>query len=127
MASALILIEADNTFHQRWRDAEGIGNVVEPKARVVDRQQSRAVDVEREEIANGVGVLDTVEPVHQRPSRVGIHRGRTIQRRFEPVHEPVGHVSGRPGPPAGGIIPARSLITTFSQISAPTGTSETSR
>jgi hypothetical protein len=65
------------------REAQDVGNVVEPESGIVGRKQRRRVDVQVEEIANGVGVLGPVEPPQDGPSGTGLARGRTIQVRLE--------------------------------------------
>ena len=73
------------------RDGEDVGEVVEAAVgRLVPRQQRGDVDVEGEEVADGVGVLGPVDAVHgaaapgigvggprrvERPLQVGGHRG----------------------------------------------------
>ena len=56
-------------LEQHRRHAEHVGVVVEAGARIVRRQQRRDVDVEREQIANRVGVLGAIQPMHQRAAR----------------------------------------------------------
>ena len=57
---------------QRRRHAQHVGDVVEPVSGVVGRQQRRCVDLQREQIANGVGVLGAVHAPQHRPAGVGI-------------------------------------------------------
>ena len=63
--------------------------VVEAVADVVGRQELRAVDLERQEVANGVRVLRAVQAMRRNASRVRPRRGRTVELRFEPGTEPV--------------------------------------
>ena len=56
-------------LQQRRGAALSIGDVVEPERRDVRRQQRRDVDVECEQIADGVGILGAVQSTQDRPSR----------------------------------------------------------
>ena len=76
-------------LHQRRRDAEHAGHVVEALARVVAGQEGRGVHRQRQQIANGVGVLRPVQPVQHRRAGVGRRRGRPIDRGFHRGREPV--------------------------------------
>ena len=72
-------------FGQHRRHRQDIRDVVEPVAGVVGRQQRLAVDLESEEITDGVGVLGPVQPVDSRtPSRVRVGHGDRIERPLEP-------------------------------------------
>ena len=62
----------DVALDQRRRDAEHVGDVVEAGRRIVGRQQRADVDVEREQIADGVRVLGAVQPVQRRRAGIGI-------------------------------------------------------
>ena len=69
-ASALIFLRRRQiALLQRRRDAEHVGDIVEAVGRIVGRQQRRDVDVEREQIANRVGVFGAVEAMEHRPAR----------------------------------------------------------
>ena len=67
-------------FEQDRRDAEDVGVVVEAGARVVRRQERRGVDLQREEVANRVGVLRAIQPVHERTPRLRRETGGLVQR-----------------------------------------------
>ena len=101
------------------RHAEHVGDVVEAGRRIVRRQQRADVDVEREQVANGVGVLGAVEPMQRRRAR---DRDAARQRDRAALRAPRVNVSRAAGAgfgaPSGGIMPVRSLRTTFSHTSA---------
>ena len=63
------------SLDERRRDAEHIGDVVEAGRGVVWRQQRADVDVEREQIANGVRLLGPVQTMQCRSARVEPPRG----------------------------------------------------
>ena len=70
---------------QHRRHRQDIRDVVEPVAGVVSREQGLAVDLEGEEITDGVGVLGPVQPVDRRTSsRVRVGGGNAIKRPLEP-------------------------------------------
>ena len=77
----------DVALEQRRRHAEDVGDVVEAAARVVCRKQRRGVDVERQQIANRVGVLDAVHAVERRAPRIRAGGGRPIDRRLDGAGE----------------------------------------
>ena len=54
-----------------------------PGGRVVRRQQRADVDVERQQIANGVRVLGAVQAMQRRRAGIEAPRGRAIERGFE--------------------------------------------
>ena len=68
-------------FEQHRRHAEHVGVVVEARAGIVRRQHRGDVDVEREQIANGIGVLGAIQPVHERPTGIRSCPRRCIERR----------------------------------------------
>ena len=97
-------------FEQHRRDAEHVGVVVEAGARIVGRQQRRDVDLERQQIANRVGVLGAVQPVRQRPARIRrrrARRDRASSRATRPA--PCALAASGRGMPAGGIMPRAHL------------------
>ena len=83
-------------LQQRGRRPLGIGDVVEAEGRRVRRQQRRNVDVEPEQIADGVGVLGPVQPVQRRPAGIGSHGRRGIELSLQRGGERVEH--GAVGP-----------------------------
>ena len=107
-------------LHQRRRDRQHLGDVVEAVlVGVVGRQQRPRVDVEREQIADGVRVFGAVQAMERRPAGIRAGRGRAIESglRARTTNAAAAGFSGR-GRPTGGIVPARSFRTTFSQTSA---------
>ena len=72
---------ADVSFHQRRRHGEHVRHVVEAVAHVVGRQQRRDIHVDRQQVADGVGVLGAIQPVQRRPARIGMRGGGLIDGR----------------------------------------------
>ena len=110
---------------QQRRHAQRVGDVVEPVARVVRRQQGRDIHVQREQVPDGVGVLGAVEAVKDGgPWKIGPRRPGRIEVGFGVAP---GTHRASPSPDAAGRPaawpPARSLRTTFSQVSASRPTS----
>ena len=86
----------------RPRDGQDVGEVVEAAVgRLVAGQERLDVDVQREEIADGVVVLGAVEPMHGvDAARIGIGQPRGVEPGLEQGgHGPVGR---RVGPRAAG-------------------------
>ena len=122
--AADLLRRRDVAVEQRRRQIAD-RHVVEAVAGLVGRQQRRDVDVEREQIADGVLVFGSGQP----PDRGGaagirMRRGRAIERRLE-RRDHARRTSRRPAAalPTGGICRARSFRTTFSQTSGCRATS----
>ena len=86
---------------QGRRDGQHLGDVVEALLLVVGREQRVGVDLEAEDVADGVGVLHPVEAVHGGPARVGILQARAVELGLEPMDEVAG-CRGRGARPAGG-------------------------
>ena len=74
---------AEVALEQGRRHAEDVGVVVESVARIVGRQQHRGIDLERQQVADGVGVLGAVQPVQRRPAGIGHRHGCRVERRFQ--------------------------------------------
>ena len=103
-------------LHQRRRHAQHVGDVVEAVARIVAGEQRRGVDRQIEQIANGVGVFGAVEPMERGRARVrAAAAARSSASSTAAANRSSVARSGR-GAPAGGIMPVRSLRTTFSQV-----------
>ena len=68
---------------QHGRDSERAGDVVEPEARVVAGQKLLRVDVQREQIADGVRVFRAVQPVQRRPAGIRRACGEPIELGLE--------------------------------------------
>ncbi len=68
---------------ERWRDAEHIGHVVEAEGRIVGGQERLSIDIEREQIADGVGVFGPIEAVETGPAGIRGPGGGLIELRFE--------------------------------------------
>ena len=99
----------DVARHQGRRHRQHVGVVVEPEAGHVARQQFGAVDLERQQVLDGVDVLDTVQPPGGDAARVGRGLALAVQGGFECGEErvDVGGVGTRP--PLGGHLPAAQL------------------
>ncbi len=77
-------------FQQEGRYPQRVRDVVESIGRIVRREQRRDVDIEREQIADGVGVFGTIESMEKsRPARMGVRGGSTIELRLQPRDQTV--------------------------------------
>ena len=83
-------------FHQQGRHAQYVSDVVEAVTDVVGGQQLRDVNLERQQIANGIPVLRSVEPVERGASRIGLDLRQAIAPGLDILDERV--VGGRIGP-----------------------------
>ena len=106
-------------LEQRRRDRQRARRCCRSRARIVGRQKRRDVDLEVQQVANGVRVLGPVQAMQDDGAGIDARRGVAIDLRFQPVAQPLvlgqrtaARTSG------GGITPARSLRTTFSHSSA---------
>ena len=71
-------------FEQHWRNRENARDVVETLLiRVVGRQQRSTVDLEPEQVTNGVRVFDPVQSMHRDPSRIRFGRGGVVEGRLD--------------------------------------------
>ena len=66
-------------LEQEWRDTERVGDVVEAIGRVVGRKAAD-VDLELEQIAHRVAVFGAVQTMQERPARIGLLGGSTVER-----------------------------------------------
>ena len=73
-------------LRQRRRQRQSIGVVVEPIRRVVCGQQRR-IDVEGEQVANGVAILRAIQAVQRGPTGVGVLQRRAVELGLEPRHD----------------------------------------
>jgi hypothetical protein len=86
-------------LEEHRRHAKNVGDVVEPRARIVGRQQCGRIDVERQQVANRVGVFGAIEPMDERAARIGRLRRHTIEPRLQRGYESFADVcSGRRHP-----------------------------
>ena len=100
------------------RDLQRGGVVVEVALDVVVRQPRRRVDVEPEQVADGVRVLAAIQATQRDASRCRRRlRGVSISVSSQDTSPATVCASGR-GSPAGGIRPPRSLRIAASQVSA---------
>ena len=70
-------------LQQSGRDRQNIADVVEAVARLVRREQRPAIDLERQQIADGVCVFGAVEAMDCRSARIGIRRRGAVERGLE--------------------------------------------
>ena len=68
---------------QHRGDRQHVGDVVEPVARLVRRQQRPLVDVQRQQIADRVAVLGAVQAMDRRPAGIRIVGGGAVEGRFQ--------------------------------------------
>ena len=102
-ASRLILLGGEDVpLEQRRRNREDIGNVVEPVVRLIGRQQRSRVGIEREQVANRVGILDLVQAMIRRAPRIRMRRGLSIELALQPRREAVERRLVGPTPPGRG-------------------------
>ena len=66
-------------LHQHRREREGTGEVVEAVTRIVSRQQRFPVDVQRQEVTDGVGVLRPVQAMGGDATRLGGDGGGAVE------------------------------------------------
>ena len=85
-------------FEQRFRQAQGHPDVVEPVAGIVGRQQVIDLHLDRQQIPHHVPVLGPIEPVHRgRATRIRPPLGRRVEPAFEPAGQVVQHAGLGPG------------------------------
>ena len=70
-------------FHQRGRNSQNVGDIVEPLTAIVRGQQRIYIDLKAQQVANRIGVLGAIEPVQGWPSRIGVRHGKLIQFGFQ--------------------------------------------
>ena len=81
--TADLLRRQEVAFEQPGRHRQHLGDVVEALQRVVAGQQRLAVDLQRQQIPDGVRVLGPVQAVDRRAARVRRRRGMRVQRRLQ--------------------------------------------
>ena len=105
-------------LEQQWRSAQRGGDVVEAEVGTVARQQLGDVDIERQQIANGVGVLSAVQTMHDvRPGVLLPCQARSSELASQVVN-PAYSASVGCGMPCGGIARTLSLRSTRSHVAA---------
>ena len=92
------------------RHRQHVADVVEPVAGVVGRQVPRVVEVEPQEVADGVAVLGPVQPVDGRRAGVGALGRRPVEPGLEPRHELLPFAGVRGGPPGRRHLPREKLV-----------------
>ena len=81
--SAHLLRRCKVALHQRGREPPGV-HVVEAEGGVVARQERRHVDLEGQQVADGVAVLGPVQAAEGvRAARIRVGGGRGVERRLE--------------------------------------------
>ena len=74
---------------KRWRHAQDVGDVVEPAALVVGRQERGGIDIQGENVVDRIGVFGAIQAMHGRVAGVRLGGVATIQRGFEERSQPV--------------------------------------
>ena len=117
-AAADLARRGEIALHQHRRDSEHVADIVEAVTGIVRRQHLAHVDIERQQIANGVGVFGAVEPMERRavPGSGLICPTRSRSAIMDAISRSYVASSGR-GAPRGGISRLRSLRRIFSQVS----------
>ena len=90
-------------LNQRWREIQGVADIIESKSRGVGREAVRRTDVDAEKVTDGVVVLGTVEPARGNASRIGLDQPILAGKlRFQPARDGAGgfhrrtrHAGGR--------------------------------
>ena len=70
-------------LEQRWRGREHGGDVVKAVARIVDGQPLAWLDIDRQQVANGVAVFGAVQPMNGSAAGIWLGERGAIERRFE--------------------------------------------
>ena len=70
-------------FDQRRRYTEHVGVVVEPGRGVIRRKHRADVDVHREQVANRIRILGTIQSMKRRRARVGMRQRHAIELPLE--------------------------------------------
>ena len=83
-------LEQCRRYRQRTRD------VVEASGRIVRRQKRPDIDLEIQQVADGIGVFGPVQAMEDDGSRIDASRRFAIDFRFQPVPEPLVFGQGRP-------------------------------
>ena len=73
-------------LQQHRRNRQHIADVVETVSGIIGRQKQGGIDLERNQIANRVGILRTIEPIGRRTARIGLRFCGLIKRRFQVRH-----------------------------------------
>ena len=79
----------DVARHQRRRDRQDVGVVVEAEARHVARQQLGAVHLEAEQVVDGVHVFGAIQAARGDAARIGLRGGVAVERALESGDERV--------------------------------------
>ena len=75
-------------LHEQGRDREDVRIVVEPMdVGVVSRQQRPRIDLEAEQVADGVDVLGPIQTMDCGPAGIGMCRRRAVERGLQPGRE----------------------------------------
>ena len=73
------------SLEQHWRHSKYIANVVEAVSGIVCWEKGSGVDVEGDQVADSVGILETIEAIHGRSARIGPSFRSFIERSFKVV------------------------------------------
>ena len=116
----------DVAGHQRRGDGQHLGVVVEAEAGHVAWQQRLAVDLQPQQILDGVHVLHAVQAARHHPSRVGIGGGHPIEGGLERGREGIDGRRRRSRPSLGRHLPGPQLAHDLLEHLRVAGTSPTS-
>jgi len=74
-------------FEQRGRDRQRSSDVVESRKRLIGGKEGLGVDLQVEQLSDRVRILGPIQPMNDRPSRIGRKGCRLIERGFDGSHE----------------------------------------
>ena len=77
----------DVALHQRGRDGQDVGDIVEAIAGIIRRQVAGHVDLEAQHVAHGIGIFGAVHAAHGGAAGIGMGLAQRIQRGFQPAGE----------------------------------------
>ena len=86
------------SLEQPGGERQRIRDVVEAEGLIVGRQQRPGVNLHRQQIADGIGVLDPIQPMQGRPSRIRPSGCHAIEAVLQPRSERVVGFGRRPRP-----------------------------
>ena len=99
---AIFCAADDIPLEQRLVHFERARDIVEAVAAIVGRQQRRDVDVDRQQIADGVAIFGAIQAVERfRAAGIRPCRGRAIQLCLQPRGQGIGRSAVRARPPRG--------------------------
>ena len=70
-------------LQQHRRHRQHVADVVKAVSRIVGGEKRCGIDLERNQVANRVGILGTIQPVGRRAAGIGFGFGSSIEGRFQ--------------------------------------------